>query len=72
MLEDFIYMNMKRQRHIHFIEMQSLNTVIRDSDAKSLDAAWSRQLKLVSVRPFSYAIWKLMDDISSEKIINTS
>jgi len=25
------------------------------------------QLKLVSVRPFSYSVWKLIDDLSTEK-----
>ena len=70
-LEDFIYMNMKRQRHIHFLEMQSLNTVIRDVEGYNGEIG-RKQMKLVSVRPFSYAIWKLMEDMSSEKNITVA
>jgi len=32
MLEDFIYLNMKRQRHIHFMETHALCTVIRNRE----------------------------------------
>lgn len=60
---------MKRQRHIHFIDMQSLCTIIRDKEGYTGDTP-SHQLKLISVRNFSYATWKLMEDVCTEKNIN--
>lgn len=72
MLEDFIYLNMKRQRHIHFMDMQATNMVIRDKIMGSVDVDELKTMKLVSVRPFSYAIWKLIEDLSTEKTITTA
>ena len=50
------------------MEMQSLNVVLRDRDHDGHDGDGRiKQLKLIGVRPFTYSMWKLMDDICTEK-----
>ena len=44
-------------------------TVIRDKSEHLGDRNLSH-MRLVSVRPFSYMIWKLMEDICSDKILS--
>ncbi len=71
MIEDLIYLNMKRQRHLHFMDMQAVNMVIRDKVVDAGGVHDVKQMKLISVRPFSYAIWKMIEDMSNEKTINS-
>ena len=49
--------------------MQSVCTVVRDREGYRNADINNHQLKLISVRCFSYALWKLMDDISTERCI---
>ena len=67
-LRDLMYMNMKRYRDRSFLAHQAGSFIIRDKDASSDDVK-HRHFKLVSVLPFSYSLWKLIDDLTGEKSI---
>jgi len=64
-----MYMNMKRYRNHSFLAHQASSMIIRDKDSSSDDSR-HRNFKLVSVQPFSYALWKLIDDMTGEKSIS--
>ena len=47
----------------------SLCAVIRDKEGRNDDFAL-KQYKLISVLPFSYALWKLIDDLTGERNVS--
>lgn len=67
-LQDLMYTNMKRYRHQVFMEDNALSTLFRDKEGRNDDFSL-KQYKLISVLPFSFGIWKLIDDLATERSI---
>ena len=53
---------------MHFFDQHATCTVTRNKSKEVSDRS-IKQMRLQSVRSFSYAIWKLMEDICSEKTL---
>ena len=70
-LKDLMFMNMKRYRHNHFIGSPSMCAVIRDREGCKTDFSL-QQHKLQSILPFSFALWKLIDDLSGDRSVKVS
>ena len=64
-------MNMKRYRHCHFMASPAMCAVIRDREGCKTDFSL-QQHKLQSILPFSFALWKLIDDLSGERSVKLS
>jgi hypothetical protein len=70
-LKDLMFMNMKRYRHSNFMASPSMCAVIRDREGCKTDFSL-QQHKLQSILPFSFALWKLIDDLTGDKSVKIS